>query len=128
MEGHVVTQELLQDRIERELPHMPPEVVRELARILQRLIDALRPERIHVFGSQARGDVTPDSDVDLLIVVSSADQPAHRLDQAAYRAMGRRDLSVDVLVMTREEFDRRARAVASLPATVLREGRLLYAV
>jgi predicted nucleotidyltransferase len=106
---------------------MTPEDARELARILQRLIVALQPERIHVFGSQARGDVTPDSDTDLLIVVSSADELPHRLDQAAYRAMGPRNLSVDVLVMTREEFDRRARAVASLPATVLREGRLLYA-
>ncbi|MBI4495052.1 MAG: nucleotidyltransferase domain-containing protein [Chloroflexi bacterium] len=106
---------------------MSTEDARELARILQRLIAALRPERIYAFGSQARGDATPDSDVDLLLVVSSADQPSYRLEQAAYHAMGRRNLSVDVLVMAREEFDRRARALASLPATVLREGKMLYA-
>ncbi|MBI4321190.1 MAG: nucleotidyltransferase domain-containing protein [Chloroflexi bacterium] len=106
---------------------MSPEDARELARILQRLISSLHPERIYVFGSQARGDVTPDSDVDLLLVVSSADQPVYRLEQAAYHAMGRRNLSVDVLVMARDEFDRRARALASLPATVLREGKMLYA-
>lgn len=117
----------LENRVRQELPHMSAEDARELARILQRLIVALQPERIYIFGSQARGDVTPDSDVDLLIVVSRADQPGYRLDQAAYHAMGRRELAVDVLVMGREEFDRRARALASLPATVLREGKILYA-
>ncbi len=121
------SQDDLKERVRRELPHMTPADTRELARLLRLLVDAFQPERIHVFGSQARGDSTPDSDVDLLVVVSHADQPGYRLDQAARRAMGRHTLSVDVLVMTREEFDRRAPALASLPATVLREGKTLYA-
>lgn len=113
----------VEDRVRRELPHLADNDARELARIVERLVAAFRPERIYVFGSHARGTPTPDSDVDLLIVVASADQPAHRLAQAAYRAMGPRGLSVDVLLMTREEFEWRSRSVASLPATVLGEGK-----
>ena len=117
----------LKKNIRRELPHINEEDAGELARVLQRLVAAPEPERIHIFGSQARGDATPESDVDLLVVVPSSDQPPYRRAQAAYHAMGRRNLSIDVLVMTRDEFDQRAPAVASLPATVLREGKMLYA-
>jgi uncharacterized protein len=122
-----MTQHDLETNVRRELPLMSQEDARELARILQRLIDALQPERIHVFGSQACGDTTPDSDVDLLVVVPFSNEPPYRRAQAAYHAMAGRKLSVDVLVMTREEFDSRAPALASLPATVLREGKLVYA-
>ncbi len=114
------------EQIRRQLPHLTEEDARELARILRRLIDALHPEEIHLFGSQARGDVAPHSDVDLLIVVPREDEREHRLAEAAYHAMGPRKLAVDVVVMGREEFERRARAAASLPAVVLREGKLLY--
>ncbi|MBI2941886.1 MAG: nucleotidyltransferase domain-containing protein [Chloroflexi bacterium] len=106
---------------------MKDEDARELARLIERLVAALAPERVYVFGSQARGDATPESDFDLLVVVPESKEPTYRLAQTAYRAMGRRNLSVDVLVMAREEFERRSRAVASLPATVLREGKMLYA-
>ena len=115
------------ERIRRELPHLTVHQATDLAHTVNRLVDALQPERIYVFGSQARGDVHVDSDVDLLVVVSQVTEAAHRLDQAAYRAVGRHLLPLNILVMSREEFERRARAPASLPSTVLREGRVLYA-
>jgi hypothetical protein len=65
--------------------------------------------------------------VDLLIVVPDAGQFPHRLAQEAYRVVGHHALPLDLLFMGREEFDWRAHVVTSLPATVLREGRLLYA-
>lgn len=52
---------------------MPGTRVSDLARIVERLIAALRPERIDVFGSQARGDARVDSDVDLLVIVPQAE-------------------------------------------------------
>lgn len=110
-----------------ELPHLSTAEVRELTTAVSRLVAALRPERVYVFGSQSRGDTTADSDIDLLVVVAEADQSAHRLAQAAYRAAAPQSLPLDILVMSREEFERRSRARASLPAAVLREGRLLYA-
>jgi predicted nucleotidyltransferase len=122
-----VLQEALEERIRRELSHLAEQEVCELARVIERLAEAFQPERIYVFGSQARGEATPNSDIDLLIVVAQADEPAHRLAQVAYRIATPHSLALDLLVMPRDEFESRSRAASSLPATVLREGRVLYA-
>jgi predicted nucleotidyltransferase len=122
-----VLQQDLAERIHRELPRLAEYEVCELARVIERLAKAFQPERIYVFGSQARGEATPDSDIDLLIVVAQANEPAHRLAQAAYRIATPHSLALDLLVMPLDEFERRSRALASLPATVLQEGRVLYA-
>ena len=122
-----VLQQDLEKRIHRELPRLAEYEVCELALVIERLAEAFQPERIYVFGSQARGEATPDSDIDLLIVVAQANEPAHRLAQAAYRIATPHSLALDLLVMPLDEFERRSRALASLPATVLQEGRVLYA-
>jgi len=98
-----------------------------LAEIVRRLVAACEPERIYLFGSTARGEAGPDSDYDLMVVVGGSDLPGYRRDQIAYRALLGLGIAKEVMVWTREEFDRRAHVLASLPATVLREGRLLYA-
>src|SRR5512145_90672 len=116
-----VLQQNLIECIRRELPHLAAHEVCELAGVVERLAEAFHPERIYVFGSQARGEATPDSDIDLLIVIAPTNEPAHRLAQAAYRIATPHSLALDLLVMPRDEFERRSRALASLPATVLRE-------
>lgn len=117
----------LEQRIRSTLRQLSEAQVADLARVLERLVAALGPERIYVFGSQARGEATPDSDIDLLLVVPPTDVPGYRLDQVAYSAAGSHSLRLDILVMPQEEFEWRARALSSLPATVLREGQVLYA-
>lgn len=117
----------LEERIRRELPHLPPPQVEELARAVRRLAEVFHPDRIYVFGSQARGTARPDSDLDLLVVVPTAAEPTYRLASAAYAELTPLRLPLEVVFMTRAEFDARAPAVASLPGTVLREGKLLYA-
>lgn len=117
----------LVERVFRELPGFNESERPELLRILAVLIDAFKPEEIYVFGSTARGEATPDSDVDLLLVVNESTESRVQRAQRAHRAIGLRSISVDVIVLTREEFERRRRVPASLPATVLREGKLLYA-
>jgi len=98
-----------------------------LVEIVRRLVAAYEPERIYLFGSMARGDSDPDSDYDLMVVVSD-DAPSERKDgDLAYHAMRGTGFAADVLVWTRSQFDRRAHVAASLPATILREGRLLHA-
>jgi predicted nucleotidyltransferase len=94
---------------------------------VDRLVTALHPERIYLFGSQARGDAGPDSDYDLLAVVPESDLAPYRRDILAFRALCGVGAAKDVVVYTREEFETRSRAISSLPATVLREGRLLHA-
>ncbi|MBH0184732.1 MAG: nucleotidyltransferase domain-containing protein [Nitrospira sp.] len=95
--------------------------------IVRRLVSALSPERIYLFGSQARGDAGPDSDYDFLVVVRTSTLPRYRRDQAAFEALVGVGVAKDVLVLTHEEFERQRTVVCSLPATVEREGVLLYA-
>lgn len=105
------------------LLHQDP-VLREM---VERLVATLHPEKIYLFGSRARGEAGPDSDYDLIVVVSASDLPGYRRDQIAYRALRGLGVAKDVLVWTRDEFESRVHLPASLPATVLREGRLLHA-
>jgi uncharacterized protein len=98
-----------------------------LAEIARRLVEAYRPERIYLFGSKARGDSGPDSDYDLLIVVPD-DAPPERCDsKLAYRVLWGVKASVDAVVCRSRWFHARTHLKASLPGTVMREGRLLHA-
>jgi predicted nucleotidyltransferase len=95
--------------------------------MVNRLVETFKPERIYLFGSRAREEAGADSDYDLMVVVLDSEQPGYRRDQAAYRSLLGLGVAKDVLVWTREEFENRVHLPASLPATVVREGKLLYA-
>ncbi len=97
-----------------------------LAEVVRSLVDAYQAERIYLFGSVARGDACADSDYDLLIVVRD-DAPGKRSSRLAYEALRGTGTAVDVLVCTSSYFEDRRSLKASLPGTVLREGRLLHA-
>ncbi len=103
-------------------------VNRKLAEIVNRLVDAYEPERIYLFGSEARGDAGPDSDFDLLVVVPNEAPPERKRSRLAYERLWGTGVAADVLVWTKESFDSRLHLRASLPSTVLREGKLLYVV
>lgn len=98
-----------------------------LRQIVERLIEAYRPERVYLFGSIARGEAGPDSDYDILLVVPDDAGPERMRSRLAYQALRGTGIAADVLVWTRTRFEARARVQASLPATVMREGRLLHA-
>lgn len=98
-----------------------------LAEIVDRLIRQLHPEQVYLFGSRARGDADLDSDFDILVVVPESDLPGYARDRLALRALRGLRAPIDAIVLTREEFDRKRDVVCSLPATVEREGKLLYA-
>lgn len=98
-----------------------------LAEIVRRLVDVYQPLRVYLFGSAARGKAGPDSDYDLMVVVSDDTPVSLRDSGRAYKAIWRLGAASDVLVWTRDEFDGRLHLRASLPATILREGKLLYA-
>ena len=97
-----------------------------LAEVVRRLLEAYRPEYIYLFGSVARGEAGPDSDYDLLIVVPDDAPPERRRSRLAYEALRGTGTAADVLVCTRSYFERRRLLQASLPGTVLREGRALH--
>ena len=95
--------------------------------MVRRLVEGLKPDAIYLFGSAGRGEMRSDSDYDLLVVVRNSDLPGYKRDQKAFRLLCGVGASKDVIVLTRAEFDKKLSVTCSLPATVVREGRLLYA-
>ena len=99
----------------------------ELRELVRRLVETYRPQRIYLFGSVARGDADRDSDYDVMVIVSDETPPERRQSRLAYEALWGTGIAADVLVWTVSQFDGRSHVVTSLPATILREGRLLHA-
>lgn len=98
-----------------------------LAEIVRELVEAYQPLAIYLFGSKARGDASSDSDYDLMVVVPDDAPPERRRSRLAYERLWGTGAAADVLVWTRKAFDSRLHLRASLPGTIQREGRLLYA-
>lgn len=99
-----------------------------LAEIVKRLVEAFQPARIYLFGSKARGEGGPDSDYDLMVLVNDGgESPPIRKSRKAYQVLRGTGVAADVLVWTVHSFDSRVHLAASLPATIKREGILLYA-
>ncbi len=96
-----------------------------LAEIVRRLVEAVDPDRIVLFGSRARGDSRPDSDLDLLIVKDSA-EPRHRRVVPAYRALRGLGIPKDIVWYTPQELADWAGVVNHLVRRALNEGRVLY--
>jgi predicted nucleotidyltransferase/HEPN domain-containing protein len=112
---------------ERALASKPPSadnpVLDEVAR---RLVETCHPDRIYLFGSAARGQASVDSDYDFLLVVPD-DTPRDVLSgRRPHQAVSDLGLFTDMVVYTRTYFGERLHLVSSMPATVVREGRLLY--
>jgi len=97
-----------------------------LAEAVRRLVQAYEPQRIYLFGSVARGDAGPDSDYDLLVVVPDDAPLERRRSRLAYETLRGTGAAADVLVCTSSYFEQRRLLKASLPGTVLREGRILH--
>jgi predicted nucleotidyltransferase len=97
-----------------------------IAEITRRLVEYYHPERIYLFGSNARCDGGPDSDLDFCVVLPD-DAPPSLYRPGVHRALWDLGTAVDVVRFPASEFDLRAAHVkASLPATISREGKMLY--
>lgn len=102
-------------------------VDRSLPEIVRRLVEALGPVTVYLYGSCAAGEVGPDSDVDLLVVVPDSKLTFFQRGALAYRALRGVGVPIDVQVYTRAEFEPRADLPVSFERTVRRKGRILYA-
>ena len=94
--------------------------------MVRRIVARFDPERIILFGSAARGEAGPDSDVDLLVVMRV--QGLKRQNQLEIRRVLRGIRTpVDIVVSTPEEFDWRQEIVGTIEYPAVKEGRVLYA-
>ena len=94
--------------------------------MVERIVRRFNPRRIILFGSVARGDAGPDSDVDLLVVMPFK---GSRRKKAIEIGVAVNDLPVpkDIVVTTPEEFEWRKDFVGTIERPAAREGRVLYA-
>jgi len=96
-----------------------------IAEMTRRIVEQFDPLQVILFGSRARGDHRPDSDVDLLVVFPHIDNTHDRAVQVA-RVLGGLGMSKDVVVTTPEEITRWGKLIGTVLEPALREGRILY--
>ena len=100
-----------------------------LGRMVTAIVDAADPEQVILFGSRARGDARPGSDVDLVVVEAEPFGPGR--DRRAetvrlLRALGGSGVATDILVYSRDEVEYWRDSLNNVLARALREGRVLY--
>lgn len=96
-----------------------------LPKAVRRIARALRPEKIILFGSYAYGNPTPDSDVDLLVVMKTRASSADR-SWAVSRLLIPRPFPVDILVRTPQEVARALRGGDFFIGEIVSQGQVLY--
>ena len=96
-----------------------------LDEIVRRIVRAVDPEQVILFGSRARGEAGPRSDYDILIVAPSSLPPWKRT-VPVYALLGGMGVPKDVLWRTREEVEEWGNVKSHFVTTAMREGRVLY--
>ena len=96
-----------------------------LAEVVRRITVAFHPIKIVLFGSYAYGHPTPDSDVDLLVVLETNQKPAER-QIAVSRLIHPRPFPVDILVRTPKEIEDALSMQDPFIRDILDRGRVLY--
>lgn len=95
-------------------------------RMVKRIVAKFHPEQVILFGSQARGDTTVDSDVDLLVVMDF-EGTAFDKGLEIMHALPDILIPVDVIVTKPENFAWRKDVVGTIEWPATREGKVLYA-
>ena len=98
-----------------------------LAEIVRRLVAALSPRAVYLFGSQLYGTPTRDSDVDIMVLVEDETTEFVELNQRGYECLRGLGLPVELHFCSVTRFNSWSTVVGTLQREVLRKGRLLYA-
>jgi predicted nucleotidyltransferase len=96
-----------------------------LDEVIRRIVEVTDPEKIILFGSAMRGELGPNSDLDLLVVKSGVHR--RQLTQAIYMNLFGVGQAVDVVVVTPEDIERYKDSFALVIEPALREGKVIYA-
>jgi predicted nucleotidyltransferase len=106
--------------ISRMVSTAPP-----VEQITRTIVEQFQPRRVVLFGSHARGDARPDSDLDLMVEMESA-LPRGPRTVEILKAFGIRPWALDLVVYTPQEVMTLRGVPGSLLASIEAEGRTLY--
>jgi len=98
----------------------------EIQTLADRIVRKFHPEKIILFGSHARGDAKPDSDVDLMVIMPRDGKERHQR-AAEIHLKCHPGFPIDVLVRTQEEFNERLGMRDWFMREIAREGKVLHA-
>ncbi len=93
--------------------------------ITKRLVDGFHPRRVILFGSHARGDAGPQSDVDLIVLFDELDD-RYRTEAAMIAVLRGIRVPIDLLAFSSSEFEDERSRFGSVAGPAAREGRVLY--
>lgn len=103
-----------------------PPVETTLPKAIQRIVSELKPEKIILFGSYAYGNPTPDSDVDLLVIMKTRAKEVDRY-VAVSNLLYPRQFPVDILVKTPKEIETEKKKRGNFfLREILTKGKVLY--
>jgi predicted nucleotidyltransferase len=97
----------------------------QIESITAQIIENYKPDKIILFGSASRGEITADSDADFLII--KKETPHYGADRI--RELSRlinRDIAVDFLVYRPDEFEKRLAMGDPFLKSIIKEGKVLY--
>ena len=103
----------------------PQSVAQSLPLTVNRIVRELQPDKIILFGSYAYGTPTPDSDVDLLVIMQTDKQSSDRTWEVA-RLLIPRPFPVDILVRTPVEIQQALAQGDFFIQEIVTQGKVLY--
>lgn len=119
---HQVTYEVVEGKARydgRTLAEWLPQVIEEVVR-------ACDPLLVILFGSLARGEEGPDSDIDLLVVLPHVESKQKPGLMGTIRFAVEAPVPIDVFVTDPDEIERRRDVIGSFHYWPLREGKVVY--
>ena len=96
-----------------------------LQEIVRRIVAAVQPEKIILFGSAAREEMEPDSDVDLLVVKPCGHR--RRTARKIERSLIGIRIPTDIIVAKPDDIERYKDTIGLIYRPALREGKTIYA-
>jgi len=98
----------------------------EIRKMVDRIVERFQPDKVILFGSHARGEADPDSDIDLLIIMPVE---GSRREKAIQIGVALHDIRAakDIIVTTPENFEWRKEIPGTIERPADREGVVLYA-
>ncbi|GAG40115.1 unnamed protein product [marine sediment metagenome] len=94
--------------------------------LVQSIVEAVHPLKIILFGSYARGEMNPDSDIDVLVVIPEGVH-CRRTAQLLYRQIRGLGVPFDILVATPGDLEKHKDNIGLIYRAVLQEGKETYA-